>query len=283
MAADLTAAWQRLYGIDVTAEFHGVEEIGRYRCLDTGLGFFYPRVEASAEIYEQLARFDWYYMADKWEYRRAIKDLGQCSRILEVGCGRGDFLRKLSGRPGMQVMGTELNLQAAAEARSAGFLVQGEGMDRLVSERRGYFDAVCAFQVLEHIAQPRPFIETCLALLKPGGLLVFCVPDCGGYLQHGRNILNLPPHHQLWWTKQSLLALQGIFPLRVKTVRYERLAEYHCDALFTIFKHRLLKATPLLAKLLFNRLAAPVLHQFLKMGRRMFRGQSIYAVLEKAA
>jgi hypothetical protein len=64
-----------------------------FRCLDTGLRFFAPaRVSGDDEFYGQLQEFDWYYMPWKWEHQQAALHIQKGAKVLEVGCGRGDFL-----------------------------------------------------------------------------------------------------------------------------------------------------------------------------------------------
>jgi 2-polyprenyl-6-hydroxyphenyl methylase/3-demethylubiquinone-9 3-methyltransferase len=35
----------------------------------------------------------------------------------------------------------------------------------------GQFDVVTAMEVVEHVANPHEFVQTCVSLLKPGGAL----------------------------------------------------------------------------------------------------------------
>src|SRR5262245_6694354 len=82
-ASELIARWKRDFDIDITGELHGAGEVRLYRCEDTGLRFYWPsNVAGSDKLYEQLQRFDWYYMADKWEHLRAVEDLANHRRVL---------------------------------------------------------------------------------------------------------------------------------------------------------------------------------------------------------
>jgi 2-polyprenyl-3-methyl-5-hydroxy-6-metoxy-1,4-benzoquinol methylase len=78
------------------------------------------------------------------------------------------------------------------------------------------FDVVCAFQVLEHISDVKPFIESCLRVLKPNGKLIIGVPNNNPYLYKYDtwHTLNLPPHHIGLWDKKALLKLSEFFPMR---------------------------------------------------------------------
>jgi predicted SAM-dependent methyltransferase len=61
----------------------------------------------------------------------------------------------------------------------------------------GKFDAITAWDVLEHVPHPRAFLSACRSLLRPGGFLFLNVPDLDsweGELLGRRWPLLLPEH-----------------------------------------------------------------------------------------
>ncbi|PKB84265.1 MAG: hypothetical protein BZY88_00635 [SAR202 cluster bacterium Io17-Chloro-G9] len=127
----------------------------------------------------------------------ALKDAPQrikaTARILEVGFGDGQFLRSLS-KAGYSVTGTEVSQWMLDEVRDdlpdARLVLTDDpsGLD----ER---FDAVCCFEVLEHIQDP-----LALARSFPGDLLYASVPDPWRWYPKltGRyEYWDYPPNH-LW-------------------------------------------------------------------------------------
>ena len=269
--------WQTRLGIDVTSEFHGITEFSKYRCNDTGLEFFSPtNIAASAAVYEQLQQFAWYYQRENWEHRIAVGDLPSGGRVLEVGCGAGSFVQAAAER-GCDAIGTEFNPKAVAAARQAGRAVSAIKLGDFVP---GSFDAVCAFQVLEHIAEPQVFLASCVALLKPGGRLILGVPNCDGYLRETMNELNLPPHHMGWWNEKCLRSLEGLFSLNLVRLEFEPLTEEHAEAWLAAFKAKTLRRS-LLARRLLDKLPDAWQRTLALSAKGFLRGHTIYAIFRK--
>jgi 2-polyprenyl-6-hydroxyphenyl methylase/3-demethylubiquinone-9 3-methyltransferase len=96
--------------------------------------------------------------------------------VLDVGCGGGLLCEPLA-RLGATVTGIDPapgSIEAAVRhARAAGLAIdyQIAAAQELVAEARR-FDLVCAMEVVEHVADQEGFLQTCAALVPPGGCLV---------------------------------------------------------------------------------------------------------------
>jgi SAM-dependent methyltransferase len=228
-AAKLIDDWQTTFNIDISSELNGIEEISLYRCQASQLDFFIPASAAGSEqLYRDLRKFDWFYMPEKWEFEEAFKDLVGCKRILEVGCGPGFFVEKATKKlKGSMVKGIELSEAAIQKALQKNLPVERVDLQELMA-RGEIFDAVCSFQVLEHVGQPREFLEVMVKVLRPGGKLILCVPNKDGFLRHTHNnLLDMPPHHMSRWNVFTFKYLEKLFPLRMVRRSFEPLAKYH--------------------------------------------------------
>lgn len=102
---------------------------------------------------------------------------GQEARVLDIGCGAGDFLQ-VCHRRGWQVTGIE---QGAAPVIQ---LADGGGADihppgKMAKLAAGSFAAVTIWHVLEHVVSPPEVLADARRLLKADGKLIIEVPNFG--------------------------------------------------------------------------------------------------------
>ena len=222
-AAPLLAAYRTRFDYDATPFFDGVSRVGVYRC-ESGYRFYFPFSLAGDEsLYRCLEKFDWNYKEDKWEHDIALRHIRAGDRVLDVGCGEGNFLDKVR-RVTPHAFGIELNKQAANVAVAKGIGVHRE----LIEEHApsSAYDVVTTFQVLEHIADPLPFINNCLKVLRAGGTLIVGVPNNDAFLRLDPDaVLNQPPHHMGLWNRESLTSLGSLLGLDVLAFEIEPLNE----------------------------------------------------------
>ncbi|MDX1972844.1 MAG: methyltransferase domain-containing protein [Candidatus Sumerlaeia bacterium] len=94
--------------------------------------------------------------------------------VLDLGCGDGAFLSLLQSE-GWSAQGVDSNSVMSREATERGIPVQhGDMFEFLQHTEPKSYDAVCAFQVIEHLKprELRRLLELALPVLKPGGLLL---------------------------------------------------------------------------------------------------------------
>ena len=131
------------------------------------------------------------------------------ARLLEVGCGHGDFLRQ-AVRRGLKVTGVEYSAHACEVAREkldgVGEVIHGEIGDLPLPADLDGFDACVLADVLERVRDPRAFLAAVRARLKPGGILFVATPTLDSW--PARLLRNrwkeFQPEH-LWYFKSSTL------------------------------------------------------------------------------
>jgi len=95
---------------------------------------------------------------------------------LDVGCATGNFL-KVAQENGWQVLGVEPIGKAAQIARDYYQLEVITGTLDSADIPSISFDVITMWDVLEHLPSPKQALHRSLELLKPGGLLVFSIPN----------------------------------------------------------------------------------------------------------
>jgi 2-polyprenyl-6-hydroxyphenyl methylase/3-demethylubiquinone-9 3-methyltransferase len=97
-------------------------------------------------------------------------------RLLDIGCG-GGLLAEPMARLGADVVGADAAARnipvARIHAEQSGLVIDyrhttAEDMAALGEQ----FDVVLNMEVVEHVADPQSYLDTCGALLKPGGLMI---------------------------------------------------------------------------------------------------------------
>ncbi len=136
---------------------------------------------AFAEVWYDIAGDDHFWV--RWRtaaLMKALADAGLDASApltgLDIGCGHGAMRRALDVRTRWTVDGCDLN-KTALEMSAA---CRGRTLFYNIHDRRpdlaGRYDFVLLLDVIEHIADTKPFIESAAFHLKPGGSVIVNVP-----------------------------------------------------------------------------------------------------------
>ncbi len=169
----------------------------QHRDSPKGVIAFYERVTTPARLAENDR-----ILAD-------ITDLGGRGRLLDFGCGPGYFVAQAE-KQGWEAHGVEVGAWAEKMARRLGLQNFHCGVLAEQGFPDGFFDAVCANQVLEHLPSPRHELADIRRVLRPGGLLYASVPNyrCLTILLGCDDFeLNFPMAHVNYFTPATLAKL----------------------------------------------------------------------------
>jgi 2-polyprenyl-3-methyl-5-hydroxy-6-metoxy-1,4-benzoquinol methylase len=236
---DIIQRYLKYLRVDVRDDLREVEEILLCRGRKSNLRFFWPRsLAGNGSFYEKLMPNAHYYLEEKWEYNEAVKLLPPHQQVLEIGCGSGDFLKKLLAL-GHTGVGLEINQKAIRLARDKGLDVTLGTIEKYAESSSREFDVVCAFQVLEHLSDPLAFLRSSLQCLRPGGLLIFAVPNGDGVFASLDVALDMPPHHMLRWNGAAFQFLSQLLPVDLYDLRNEPISRLHVGMMSTAFLNHL--------------------------------------------
>ena len=219
---------------------------GMYRlveCEDCSMRYLNPRPTMSAlarhypDDYLCYTNFEDEHWLLRWAFNRLQQDqarrrvrqveavigrLAAGTRVLDVGCGRGEFMARLQRERRCLCTGIDINPSVLARVYDELGIAVVHGTFPQARCPDASFDLVAMTEYLEHEPRPRQVIEEARRVVKPGGFLAIEVPDITG--PPGRWFVDDwwqldAPRHVTFFSPQTLtLLLQecGFEVLRVK-------------------------------------------------------------------
>jgi len=158
----------------------------------------------------------------------ALRSTG-ASPMLDVGCGRGEWLELLEEQKAV-IKGVDLNRIMIAQCKALDFdVLETDVIDYLSSVKDNSLSVVSGFHIIEHL----PF-ETLIALLdeslrvlKPGGIIIFETPNPENLIV-GAHLFYIDPTHRnpiVPATLQFLAQQRGF--TRVEILRLHKYSDYY--------------------------------------------------------
>ena len=180
------------------------------RALDELLASFAEEFRGGSETIKQGLRF----------YLPLLKEAGIEREILDLGCGRGEWLELLRDE-GLRSRGVESNRVLVEQARARGLEVaEQDALEFLRGQPPNSFGAVTAFHFIEHLR-----FETLVELLdeirrtlRPGGLVIFETPNPKNLVVAACNFYSDPTHARPIFpeTLRFLLEQKGFMQPRIE-------------------------------------------------------------------
>lgn len=156
-----------------------------------------PGISVDFLYREALARYEW-----------ALTFIKKGVKILDAGCGTGYGSNLLAscGR----VIGIDSNSEAIRFAKKnygnqANFLLADITMLQFRNEE---FDCICAFEVIEHLKNPRKFLSEAKRILKKDGIIFLSTPNKAIHSPHGQSS---SPYHIKEYTYNDFSHLLNSF------------------------------------------------------------------------
>lgn len=162
-------------------------------------------------------------------YRRMLTFLPNRDRgkLLDIGCGRGDFIHYAAGK-GWHVEGVDLldwKRPHGVPIRVGNFFA----MDL----PQQFYDVITAWAVLEHARKPSLFFQKVATLLADDGCFVFVVPNFDAPGMRISCTEDIPRHLNLF-SKRAVDGYLNKFGMEVKAV-------FHSNAIYTSYPFGLVR------------------------------------------
>ena len=153
-------------------------------------------------------------------YLAHLKDAGITSEILDLGCGRGEWLELLKENR-VYATGVEKNsVHALALRNKLLSVIEADALEYLRGLKRESLHAITAFHLIEHLefAQLVELLDEVNRVLRPGGLLMLETPNPKNLVVGACNFYSDPSHRQPLFpeTLQFLLERLGFNRVRIE-------------------------------------------------------------------
>ncbi|MDO8499449.1 MAG: class I SAM-dependent methyltransferase [bacterium] len=176
----------------------------------------------------RLSSPTWFRLKQALFALRVVSDNG---KILEVGCGAGQFIRAVKHyRPLSECHGVDISVQAIALAKQKNDgVVYNLSTPETMPYADNSFDAVVVFDVLEHVGDPRGLLLEISRVLKPQGIF-YCFVPCEGdrlslwhwldRLDIKRDLTRKYAGHINYFTRSEALSLLAKNNWQIRRVRF---------------------------------------------------------------
>ena len=212
------------------------------RCRSCGLWFAQPFVAGTAEIYNLVTGGCEFYPSRRFEFELTIRALRSRpgSPLLEVGAGDGAFLRRARDAGVLErALATEYDARALASLRLIpGVSTAQRSLPELAADSDERFDAICMFQVLEHLDSVDEVFAALRKLTAGRGQLFISVPNADSVTAQEEltGFWEMPPNHIGRWTTRAIervadrhgfCVLERRVERQTRLARLWELAKYH--------------------------------------------------------
>lgn len=116
--------------------------------------------------------------------------------ILDIGCGRGEWLELLKTE-GLMASGVDLNRIMVEQCRELGLeIIEADALDYLRNLKSNSLGAVTGMHIIEHIPFKRliALLDEVIRILKPGGVAIFETPNPENLITGACNFYYDPTH-----------------------------------------------------------------------------------------
>ena len=247
-----------------------------YKCSDCDFIFSIPMRAPSPRYYKEFTKLfgttSHKSPIPNWRLKY-LKNLSPNKKILDIGCGYGSFLVKAKTM-GFNVSGMDFdNLKV--------HIAQKKGLENIsVSNFKEFYkknhdkkyDIITCFHILEHLENPKEFVQMINNLLLPGGLFFIELPNKNRKLKESSGIMDYPPHHLTRWSANSLKILLSNenFKVVFNNTPSPIIAFY--DNLFSVFT---IKISQFIKKLYFKSNSADTIEHLSTLTNKKFAPQSL--------
>lgn len=149
------------------------------------------------------------------------KNFSDKLKILDLGCGTGEFLSELKKR-GCEVWGADFDRNAVLAAKkyfNLENIYASSFEDFFKNNNLPQFDIITIFEAIQYLEDPLEFVKNIQKILKPGGKIILSVPS-RQRMMAGLDKWDLPPYCLTRWNKKSISNLFSKINFKISYICY---------------------------------------------------------------
>ena len=146
----------------------------------------------------------------KQRARNVIRLTQGKGRILDIGCGNGQFLQHCSEISNVEIFGLEMEGSSANRAKKIKHIHLTIGELETDTYPKEYFDAITLFHVFEHLEKPIAYLDKIDQILKKEAYLTLSFPNIDSWQARffkGKWLHLDPPRHLFFFSPKIFKAL----------------------------------------------------------------------------
>ncbi|MBE5228490.1 MAG: class I SAM-dependent methyltransferase [Microcystis aeruginosa PMC 728.11] len=190
-----------------------------FACCDCGSLYVYPR-PSSAELLEfyrleqgnHLSQSCWQeshkHSWDLWKHTLQVaRNKAGSGRLLDIGCGSGEFLRFAQKMGWSDVEGIEVIPEIAdiAGQLTGAKIYTSDFLETPLAENS--YAVITLWDVIEHLSNVPMVLERIFSLLKPGGIVIIGTVNQQGISMRffkEKSLTVMPPEHLTFFTSKGM-------------------------------------------------------------------------------
>lgn len=236
----------RICGSDNLALVYRNQKYKIFKCLSCGFGVLipYPKIKKAHSIYQEnyfSDKKESYYFSDaKRKYSKAKQYFRKGGRVLDYGCGLGDFIGECKRRDkSLGLFGFDISKYVSAYTSKNYKVEVKTGIFSKNLYKQSFFDSIVSFDVIEHVPDFEDLLAKFNFWLKKGGYLLLTTPNIENWDAEilGRRWYGYSkiPEHINYFSKKSLRTLlerNGFEVHEIKTWGFVRSLDFYLSKVF---------------------------------------------------
>ena len=173
------------------------------------------RYEGPDQVRERHELRSRYY---EWFTRDWLPD-DRDGKILDIGCGSGQFLYFLRKKGYTQAKGVDVDKTQVEIARALGLDAEETPIHDFLGRSESNYDMIAMLDIIEHFTREElfPLLEAVVGRLRPGGLLIASVPNAES--PDGLKCVYTDITHEIAFTPQSFEEMMFCHRLKLEALR----------------------------------------------------------------